>query len=315
MSEFFPEIEPYDTRLVDVGDSHQVYVEQCGNADGQPVVFVHGGPGGGCSEKDRRFFDPDKYRIILFDQRGCGRSVPHGLLQDNNTQLLVSDMELIRQLLGIDTWHVFGGSWGSTLSLVYAQSHPEKVRSLVLRGIFLARPQDIEWTFNGGGAARLFPEYWADFVNAFPHKSVSDYVAEGYELMLGEDKKLARKIAHAWTQWELRCCTLLPNAEFVAENLDEDHCWTLARHEAHFMKNACFLSDNQILNNCHLIEHIPTVIVHGRYDIVCPFDNATALHQRLPKSSLKIAEDSGHASSEESTRALLVEATQHMVTI
>jgi proline iminopeptidase len=315
MNEFFPEITPYDHFMLDVGQSHQVYVEQCGNPNGQPVLFVHGGPGGGCSENDRRFFDPDQYRIILFDQRGCGRSSPHGLLENNTTQDLIVDMEQIRQHLNIDNWHLFGGSWGSTLALAYAQTNAKVVLSLVLRGIFLARSQDIQWTFDGGGASRIFPDHWAEFVEAFPDSSKGNFVEEGYHLMTGNDDVLAKQIAKAWTRWELSCCTLVPNEEFLAANLNDEHCWTLARHEAHYMKNNCFLDDNQLLENCESIKDIPTAIIHGRYDIVCPFDNALALKAALPISVLHIAEDSGHASVEESTRTLLIQATQHMLTI
>jgi proline iminopeptidase len=315
MTDFFPEITPYDHFLLDVGQSHHVYVEQCGNPNGTPVLFVHGGPGGGCSENDRRFFDPEQYRIILFDQRGCGRSIPHGLLEDNTTSKLIADMELIRQHLKVERWHLFGGSWGSTLALAYAQDHAGVVESLVLRGIFLARPQDIQWTFSGGGASRVFPDYWAEFVSAFPDPTVTDFVGEGYRLMTGDDKALARKIAKAWARWEISCCTLIPNEEFLAANLSEEHCWTMARHEAHYMKYQCFLDTNQLLDNCANINDIPIAIVHGRYDMVCPIDNALALHKALPHSELHVAQDSGHASAEESTRSLLIQATQRMLTI
>lgn len=315
MTDFFPEIAPYDHFLLAVGQSHHIYVEQCGNPQGEPVVFVHGGPGGGCSENDRRFFDPARYRIILFDQRGCGRSLPHGLLEDNTTQRLIEDMELIRQHLHIKQWHVFGGSWGSTLSLAYSQVNSGNVKSLVLRGIFLARPQDIEWTFNGGGASRIFPDHWAAFIEAFPNSSVTNFVEEGYRLLTGDDQVLAEKIAEAWTRWELSCCTLVPNEDFLAANLSAEHCWTLARHEAHYMVNHCFLEENQLLDNCGNISNIPVTIVHGRYDIVCAFDNALALHKALPNSQLRIAEDSGHTSAESGTRSLLIEATQRMLTI
>ena len=315
MNEFYPETTPFNDFLLEVGDGHQVYVEQCGNPQGQAVLFIHGGPGGGCSETDRRFFDPEKYHIILFDQRGCGRSHPHGSLEKNETQYLVADIEMIRAKLNLDSWHVFGGSWGSTLSLVYAQTHPENVKSLVLRGIFLARPQDTDWAFSGGGATRMFPDYWQAYLDTLPKGQTDTSIKAAYEIMTGDDKALALKIAKAWAQWEIRCCTLMPDEAFVADKTDDESSWSLARHEAHYMVNDCFLSDNQILANCDKIAHIPTIIVHGRYDVVCPFDNAWILHQHLPKSELIISENAGHASIEPATKHNLLAATKKMLTI
>lgn len=314
MNEFYPHIEPYQTDMLTVGDGHQLYIEQCGNPKGQPVVFVHGGPGGGCGLDDRRFFDPEQYRIVLFDQRGCGRSTPHGSLECNDTRYLVEDMEKIREFLDIGQWHVFGGSWGSTLSLVYAQTHPNSVKSLVLRGIFLGRPTDTLWTFtNDGGAARLFPEYWQEYLDALPAGENQTSVKLAYDIMTGPDREAALKVAKAWSRWEISCCTLVPDQEFLDSHTDDESCWTLARHEAHFMVHDCFLEDNEILNNCDKIADIPTTIVHGRYDIVCPFDNAWLLHQQLPKSKLVVAERSGHASIEPDTKHHLIEATRQML--
>ncbi len=315
MHEFYPEIIPFNNFLLSVDHQHQIYIEQCGNPDGQPVLFIHGGPGGGCSKNDRRFFDPQKYHIILFDQRGCGRSLPHGCIENNETSLLVNDIEKIRQTLNITDWHVFGGSWGSTLSLVYAQAHAAKVKSLVLRGIFLARGIDTNWTFSGGGATRLYPDYWQEYLSALPDNQKDGGVEGAYNIMVGEDKKLAMKVAKAWSVWEIRCCTLLPNQAFVDAATDDESAWTLARHEAHFMVNNCFLTDNQILDNCDKIQDIPTTIVHGRYDIVCPFDNAWLLHQQLSGSTLVVSEASGHASVEKNTKHHLIAATQKMLTL
>ncbi|NQZ09343.1 MAG: prolyl aminopeptidase [Algicola sp.] len=316
MNEFYPEVEPYNHFLLTVGDGHQIYVEQCGNPEGQPVLFIHGGPGGGCSIGDRRFFDPEQYRIILFDQRGCGRSLPHGDLTNNETSFLVDDIEQIRNHLDVQQWHVFGGSWGSTLALVYAQTHPTSVSSLVLRGIFLARPQDTLWTFtDGGGAARIFPDYWQEYVDALPAGQSQNSVHAAYEIMTGDDKAAALKVARAWSLWEIRCCTLTPDEEFIKHCDDDESCWTLARHEAHYMVNDCFLTDNQIIKNCDKIADIPTTIVHGRYDIVCPFDNAWALHKHLPKSELLISDDAGHASVEPQTKHHLIGATDRMLTL
>ncbi len=315
MNEFYPEIQPYQSYMLAVDDTHQIYIEECGNPEGQPVVFLHGGPGGGCSENDRRFFDPERYRIILFDQRGCGRSLPFGNLVNNDTAHLIEDIEAIRFHLKIPSWHVFGGSWGSTLSLVYAQAHPDKVRSLVLRGIFLGRAQDTAWTFEGGGAARIFPDYWAEYLSALPEGKTQSSVQVAYDVLTGDDHKSALKLANAWAKWEIRCCTLLPNPSFVENATDDEQSWTLARHEAHFMVNDCFLSDNQIIDNCHKISHIKTTIVHGRYDIICAFDNAWTLKKALPESQLIISEDAGHASIEPSTKHHLIDATNAMLEI
>ena len=313
MNEFYPEIEPYNHFLINVDNQHQIYVEECGNPDGQAMLFIHGGPGGGCSKNDRRFFDPEKYRIILFDQRGCGRSLPHGCLDNNETNLLVNDIEKIREKLGIDRWHVFGGSWGTTLALVYAQAHPKKVKSLVLRGIFLGRPQDTDWTFSGGGATRIYPDFWQEYLDVLPNGKEQASVQAAYDIMVGDDKALAMRVAKAWSVWEIRCCTLIPNQDFVDAATGDHQAWTMARHEAHFMINNCFLSENQILANTDKIKDIPTTIVHGRFDIVCPFDNAWQLHQKLPNSTLITSEASGHASIETNTKHHLIEVTKAML--
>jgi proline iminopeptidase len=315
MNEFYPEIEPYQDFLLDVGDEHQIYVEECGNPEGQTVLFIHGGPGVGCSTNDRRFFNPEKYRVILFDQRGCGRSSPHGSLHKNETKYLVEDIEKIRVKLGIEIWHIFGGSWGSTLSLVYAQSHADKVKSLVLRGIFLARPEDTSWGFSSGGATRIFPDYWQEYLDELPEGKTNVSIKTAYTIMTGDDKDAAMKVAKAWTLWEIRCCTLLPNEEFMAAAVDDDSCWSTARLEAHYMIRDCFLTENQILENSYKIAHIPTIMIHGRYDVVCPFDNAWLLHKKLPNSKLIISENSGHASLEPTTKHHLIAATQKMLGI
>lgn len=314
MNDFYPVIEPFNHFMLDVGEGHQVYVEQCGNPNGEPVVFLHGGPGGGCSANDRRFFDPDQYHIILFDQRGCGRSLPHGELIGNDTTRLVDDINTIREHLNIKKWHVFGGSWGSTLALVYAQTYSKDVNSLVLRGIFLARPEDSDWTFNGKGAHRLFPDHHQDLLSVLPN-GTTDVIESAYAILIGDDKAAAMAVARQWSLFEFRCSTLLPNEAFVTSKADDKTCWTLARHEAHFMVNDCFLTDNQILNNCDAIADIPAIIVHGRYDVVCPFDQAWLLNKKLPKSELWVSEAAGHASSEVETRDKLISATKKMLSI
>lgn len=312
MNKFYPPIEPYNHFLLAVDDIHQIYVEECGNPEGQPIIFCHGGPGAGCSINDRRFFDADKYRIILFDQRGCGRSLPFASLISNSTDKLIEDMELIRKTLHIDTWHLFGGSWGSTLALVYAQSYPQRTRSMVLRGIFLARDQDTAWTFEGGGASRLYPDYWSEFLQAMP-AGVEPSVQIAYQILTSNDREQALTLARAWTKWEMSCCTLIPNRDFLAATTADETCWTVARHEAHYMINHCFLTDNQILKNCDKIRHINTIVVHGRYDVVCPFDNAWLLVNQLENAELVISESAGHTSAEPETRHHLIEATNAML--
>ncbi len=312
--EFYPNIEPYHHFMLEVGDGHSLYVEQCGNPKGQPVVFLHGGPGGGCSANDRRFFDPEIYNIILFDQRACGRSHPLGKLEFNDTQHLIADIEAIRQKLAIKKWHVFGGSWGSTLALVYAQAHPKHVKSLCLRGIFLARPENAHWLFGGGGASEIFPDHWQEYTDILSQYIGSETIsiAAAYDIMVGEDKVAALAVAKAWALWEIRCCTLLPNPEYVAECDDDDFCWAMARHEAHFMMSDCFLSPKQIINECHKIEHIPTIIVHGRYDVVCTVENAHTLLKHLPKAELIISQNAGHASSDGDNKHHLISATDKL---
>lgn len=313
MNELYPEIEPFNHFLLPVSENHQLYIEQCGNPEGQPILFIHGGPGAGCSFKDRRFFDPEKYHIVLFDQRGCGRSLPHGCLEQNETKFLVEDIEKVRFKLKIEKWHVFGGSWGSTLSLVYAQTFPTCVKSLILRGIFLGRPEDTEWAFSGGCGARIFADYWEEYLCALPSGENQKNIKTAYEIMVGDDKVAAFQVAKAWSNWEIRCCTLEPNDDFLKASTKDDSCWTLARHEAHYMVHDCFLADNQILANCRKIEDIPTIIVHGRYDIICPFDNAWLLHQQLPNSKLIVSKTAGHASIEPETKHHLINATMKML--
>lgn len=314
MNELYPEITPFNHFYLDVGQQHQVYVEQCGNPNGQPVLFIHGGPGLGCSAKDRRFFDPEQYHIILFDQRGCGRSLPFGCLENNETSMLVNDIEQIRSKLNIEKWHLFGGSWGSTLALVYAQKHPSTILSLVLRGIYLGRPEDTQWLFGGGGGTRIFADYWQEYLDALP-EAKHESIKTTYDILVGEDKATAEKVAKAWAKWEIRCCTLTPDKDFLNASTGDDNAWTLARHEAHYMVHDCFLDENQILANCDKLKDIPTIIVHGRYDIVCPFDNAWLLHQNLNHSTLVVSETAGHASIETETKHHLINATNRMLSL
>jgi proline iminopeptidase len=310
----YPAITPYATHQIEVSDLHTLYVEECGNADGLPVVFVHGGPGAGCSATDRCFFNPDIYRIIIFDQRGAGRSTPHASLEQNTTQNLIADMELIREQLGVEQWMLFGGSWGSTLSLLYAQSHPERVTAMVLRGIFLCRKEDIDWFYQFGASA-IFPDYWADFVGLIELADRGNMLAAYHKHLTSEDELDRIRAARAWSIWEARCATLHPNSH-VVEHLGSAHvAMAMARIEAHYFINNCFVDDNEILDKVGVLANIPAIAVHGRYDVVCPVKQAFDLQAQWPELKLEVIRDSGHASSEPGTVDALVKAMDEMALI
>lgn len=311
MHTFYPEIKPYQRHFLAVEPPHELYVDESGNPDGIPVLFVHGGPGAGCGKYDRRFFDPEVYRIVLFDQRGAGRSRPHAELQANSTQKLVEDIEFIRTALGIDKWVLFGGSWGSTLSLVYAQTHPERVLGLILRGIFLCRPVDLLW-FYQAGASRLFPDYWEDFVQPIPDDERHDMMRAYYRHLTSENQIQQMTAAKAWSLWEGRTATLRPNQDVVDSFTEPHRALSLARIEAHYFVNNAFLEENQILRDAHKLAAIPGVIVHGRYDVICPLDNAYLLHKAWPGSELNIIREAGHASREPGIVDALIRATNDM---
>ena len=308
MRTLYPAIKPYATQHLQVDDIHEIYIEECGSQDGVPVLFVHGGPGAGCTDRDRRFFDPEKYRIILFDQRGCGRSRPHAELEQNNTTLLIEDMELIRTSLGVEQWLVFGGSWGSTLSLLYAQAHPKRVSGLVVRGIFLSRQQDLNWLYKEG-ASRVFPDHWAHFLELIPEDERDDLLEAYYQRLFGEDELARMNAAKHWSLWEGNTATLRPNHELVDHFADPHLALSLSRIECHFFKHKSFIKPNQIIENMNLISAIPGVIVHGRYDMICPLDNAQALADQWPEADLQIIRDAGHASCEPGIVDVLVRAT------
>lgn len=311
MRKLFPEIKPNETRYVPVDGEHELYVEECGNPDGLPVLFVHGGPGAGCETYHRRFFDPEIYRIILFDQRGAGRSRPHASLERNTTQALVADIELIRKLLTIEHWVLFGGSWGSTLSLVYAQTYPNRVLALVLRGVFLCRRSEIDW-FYQSGASRVFPDYWQDFIAPIPDAERGSLVTAYHKRLTGSDEVARMAAAKAWSLWEGRCATLHAN-QSVREFFADPHvALSLARIEAHYFVNDSFLAPNQVLRDSHRIANIPGIIVHGRYDIICPLQNAFELHRAWPKSELYVVPDAGHAATEPGIISALLRATQEV---
>lgn len=300
----YPPIDPFDQRVLAVGQGHNVYVEQCGNPDGIPVVVLHGGPGGGCSPSMRRYFDPAKYRVILFDQRGCGRSRPHASVTDNTTWHLVADIELIRETLGIDKWIVFGGSWGATLSLIYAQSHPDVVRHLVLRGVFLMTQAELDW-FYGGGAGKFWPEVWARFVALIPEEERSDMIGAYHQRLFSGDIPTEQKYGKAWAAWENALASI--HSSGAAHEGPADYARAFSRLENHYFTNAGFLEfDGQILAHVKRIAHIPAVIVQGRYDMICPPTSAYALAEHWDKCELKIVRNAGHALSEPGISAELV---------
>ncbi len=312
MLSYYPAIKPYRQDTLAVGDPHELYFEECGNPEGIPILFVHGGPGAGCTEDHRRYFDPNIYRIILFDQRGSGQSTPHANLTDNTTQALVSDMEKLREHLGIEVWVLFGGSWGSTLSLVYAETHPERVIGMILRGVFLNRRHDVDWLFNGAGANFIFPDYWEEFINAIPNNHNGSYVDAYHKILTGTDELARMSAAKAWATWEARCSTLEPDPDIVSWLSEPHMALSLSRIECHYFVNHCFLRENQILEDVEKISNIPGIIVHGRYDIVCSLENAWQLHRVWPNAQLHIIRDAGHASIEPGIVDALVRATQEM---
>lgn len=305
----YPEIEPHRSGWLQVSDLHQLYWEESGNPEGVPVVFLHGGPGGGTEPKHRRFFDPRHYRIILFDQRGCGRSRPFASLTDNTTWHLVDDLERLREFFGVQTWHVFGGSWGSTLALAYAQSHPDRVRSMVLRGIFTFSKREMDW-FYGHGTRTLFPDAFEAFERAIPTAERGDLVRAYYRRLTDDNPTVRNAAARAWATWECSVATLLPDREILTHCSDASFTLAFARIECHyFVNNGFFERDNQLLDGLAPIRSIPTVIVHGRYDVICPLQNAWELHRRWPESELEIVPTSGHAATERQTASALVQAT------
>ena len=301
-------VEPFDRRVIAVGDGHQIHVEQSGNPDGIPVIVLHGGPGGGCSPYMRRFFDPAFYRAILFDQRGCGRSRPHAEIAANTTAHLIADIELIRHHFGIRRAILFGGSWGATLALAYAQAHPDAVESLILRGVFLGRRSELDW-FYGGGAARFFPDRWAEFLAPIPEAERGDMIAAYHRRLFSGDLAQETRFALPWLLWENALAGLETSASGQAP---PDYARTFARLENHYFANDCFLEDNQLLRNRHKIEHIPAVIVQGRYDMVCPPDAAWDLAQGWDKAELRMIAASGHALSEPRITAELVRVMDGM---
>lgn len=309
MQNLYPEIEPFSTETLKVSDLHTLYIEQAGNPQGKPVVFLHGGPGGGTIPQYRRYFDPQKWRIVLFDQRGCGRSTPFAELKDNTTWDLVADIERIREHLGISRWAVFGGSWGSTLALAYATQHPDQCTELFLRGIFLLRKKEIDW-FYQEGCSKLFPDLWEAYLAPIPQHERHDLVTAYYRRLTSDDPAVRQQAAKAWSVWEGSTSKLIYDASAAARFGDDEFADAFARIECHYFTNKGFFSDdNYLLQQVHKIRHIPTVIVHGRYDVVCPVENAWELKQAFPDAELHIVANAGHALSESGISARLVEYT------
>ena len=311
MRQLYPDIKPYKIHHLKVDEPHVLYVEESGNPEGIPVLFVHGGPGAGCENYHRRFFDPNVYRIILFDQRGAGKSTPHAGLEGNTTQDLVTDMEVIREELNISRWVLFGGSWGSTLSLVYAETHSDRVMGLIVRGIFLCRKKEIEW-FYQKGADRIFPDYWQDFIEPVAETEREKMLEAYYKLLTGKNEIAQMHAAKAWSIWEGRTATLKHNKNVVDHFGNAHTALSLARIESHYFINNSFLKENQILNDANKLQNIPGVIVQGRYDLICPLESAWELHQAWPKAEFKIIADAGHSATEPGIVDALVNATDEM---
>lgn len=305
-TELYPEIDPVLSGFLDTGDGHSLYWEVSGNVRGLPVVFVHGGPGAGAKPVHRRFFDPETYCIVVFDQRGAGRSKPLGSTEGNTTQNLVADMEHLREHLRIDRWIVFGGSWGSTLGLAYAESHPERVIGLILRGIFLCRPSEIQWFLYG--MREIFPENWRAFAGFLPEAERGDLLRNYHRRLIDPDPAIHMPAARSWSTYEGSCSTLLPSPAVVQGFADDVTALGLARIEAHYFVNDSFLRPNQLIEDVGRIRHIPTVIVQGRYDMVCPIRSAHDLHQAWPEATYQIVPDAGHNAFEPGVRAALVAA-------
>ncbi len=311
MRDLYPDIEPYQTHRVAVDATHTLHVEECGNPDGLPVVFLHGGPGAGLSVYHRRFFNPASYRIVLFDQRGAGKSTPFAELRDNTTWHLVADIEAIRELLGIERWVVFGGSWGSTLALAYAQAHAQRVLGLVLRGIFLARREEIHWLYGGGGAAWIQPEQWQRFVAVIPAAERADLLGAYWRRLTADDPDVRLAAAQAWATWESSALTLAESAPTVAKFAQPETAVSLARIEAHYFRHDAWLQPGQLLRDVAKIRHIHTTIVQGRYDIICPPRSAYELAQAWPEAKLRIVL-AGHAAWEPAIVDALIEATDYL---
>ncbi|MFN3720690.1 MAG: prolyl aminopeptidase [Rhizobium rhizophilum] len=305
---FYPEIEPFETGMLDVGDGHQVYWERFGTRGAKPAVFLHGGPGGAISPTQRRLFDPALYDVILFDQRGCGKSTPHASIEANTTWHLVADIERLRELMGVETWLVFGGSWGSTLALAYAETHPERVSELVLRGIYTLTRAELDWYYQFG-VSEMFPDKWERFIAPIPENERHEMMAAYRRRLTGTDREEQLRCAVAWSTWEGETITLLPNPDYSDHFYDADFALAFARIENHFFVHAGWLEEGQLLRDASKLKDIPGVIIHGRYDMPCPAKYAWALHKAWPKADFHLIEGAGHAYLEPGILDQLIRAT------
>ena len=308
MRNLYPPIEPFASGHLDVGDGHRIYWERCGTPGAKPAVFLHGGPGGGFSPEHRRLFDPARYDLLLFDQRGCGQSTPHASLDANTTWHLVADIERLRAIMGVDQWLVFGGSWGSTLALAYAQTHRAQVSELVLRGIFTIRQSEIDWYYQEG-ASRIYPDKWERFVVPVPETERGDLVAAYRQLLTGDDPAARIAAARAWSVWEGETVRLLPDPALSAVHDADDFALAFARIENHYFTHRGWLDDGQLIANAAILADIPGVIIHGRYDMACPAETAWALHKAWPQARFELIEGAGHAYNEPGILDALIRAT------
>lgn len=311
MLPLYPEIKPYARHMLKVDDIHEIYVDESGTSDGIPVLFVHSGPGSGCEFDSRCFFNPEKYRIILFDQRGAGRSTPHYELENNQTSDLIADMERIREFLGVGKWILSGGGWGSTLSLVYAQAYPSRTLGLVLRGVFLGRREDINWCYQKG-ASLFFPDHWEDFVAPIAAADRNDIPEAYHQLMTGPNELARMGAAKSWSSWEAHCSTLHPNQRLIKHFTNPHRALARCKVGTHYFRNDCFLENNQIIANAGVLKDIPGIIVHGRFDLVCPMENAHLLHRAWPNSQLYIVREAGHSATEPALIDALIRAGRNM---
>lgn len=304
----YPALEPYESGMLDAGDGHRVYWELCGNPRGKPAVFLHGGPGGGCSPDHRRLFDPQRYRVLLFDQRGCGRSTPHAGLEANTTWHLVEDIEALRRMLGVEAWLVLGGSWGSALALAYAQTHPRHVTELILRGIFTLRRAELHWYYQEG-ASWLFPDKWERFLAPVPESDRDDLMAAYRRILTGPDPKTRLEAARAWSLWEGETITLLPDERTSTQFGMDDYALAFARIENHYFVNGGFFEEGQLIREAHRLHDIPGVIIQGRYDVATPAKTAWELHRAWPQAAFHLVPDAGHAFNEPGILHHTIEAT------
>ena len=312
MLTLYPSIKSYATHKLNVDDIHTLHIEECGNPKGKPVLVLHSGPGTGCENMHKRFFDPEKYRIILFDQRGSGQSTPHASIENNTTQLLISDIDCIRDYLNISKMYLFGSAWGSSLALLYAEEYPQYVLGLLLNSVFLARQKDIDWFYKKGASA-IFPDHWQDFISHIPKDEQNNLLAH-YSSQLNNSNELARmSAAKHWSLWQARCASLQPHADILEHFSDPHFAIGLACIESHFFSHNCFIEDNVILDNINKIRHLPLFIIHGRYDVICPLENAWQLHQACPSSELIVVRDAGHSIREPGVIDALILASNNIL--